>query len=815
MNPKDANKLLLGYGSEILLLVDLATLKIRAANEAAAQHLGYTWDELVGRPVTDIVCAATDIFYWQNVRQGIIADIHYVETSYLRADGKLLDVSRTIIHPPTNPDSLVVRAIPISKLRRAETELSSTVACLRATLEASTDGLLLLDRKGAIVNMNRQFALIWQIPDDLPLTQDSAAVFAFMASRMDDPEAYEQRLAEIRLDSDDETCDLLTLGDGRFIERKSHPAKQEKTIIGRVFSFADISEQKARESRLALAASVFSNAHEGIMITDADNNIVDVNLSFCHITGYTREEVIGRNPRFLKSGRQGGEFYQAMWSELAAHGHWEGEVWNRQKDGRPYAERISITAVRDDAIGSLHYLAILSDITELKGYQRQIERMAHYDVLTGVPNRVLLFDRLNLAIAQARRYSRHLALVYLDVDGFKEVNDTHGHEMGDRLLVAIARRLRDSLREGDTLARLGGDEFAAVITDMGSQTECEPFLNRLLETAARPVDIKQHTFRLSASLGFTLYPQDDSDADTLLRHAIQAMYQAKQTGKNRYRQFDLEKERQTQIHHQSLDRIAQAIAQNEFELFFQPKVNMRTGIVVGAEALIRWRHPERGLVQPGNFLPLIEGSDLMIRLDEWVLNTALRQMTAWRNRGLDIAVSVNISARHLQQTDFLPNLEKKLADYPAVRPNRLELEVLETAALEGISQVSSLIEGCQAIGVHFSLDDFGTGYSSLTYLRRLPAEVLKIDQSFVRDMLSDSGDKAIIEGIIGLAAAFGRTVIAEGVETAEHGELLLRLGCELAQGYGIARPMPAGELPAWITAWRPPSMWSGANDATV
>jgi diguanylate cyclase (GGDEF)-like protein/PAS domain S-box-containing protein len=802
MNPKDANKLLLGYGHEILLLVDLATQQIRAANEAAARHLGYTWDELIGRPVTDIVCVPTDIFYWNNVRQGIVADIHYVETSYLCAGGELLEVSRTIIHPASHPDSLVVCAIPIGKLRHAETE-------------AATDGRLLLDKKGAIVDMNRQFARIWGISDESLRAGEHHAIFEFMASRMDDPAAYKRRLAEIRPDGDDETYDLLTLGDGRFIERRSRPAKQGEAVIGRVFSFTGISRRQARESRLALAASAFAQAHEGIMISDAGNNIVDVNAAFCHITGYAREEVIGRNPRFLKSGRQGGEFYQAMWSELTACGHWEGEVWNQQKDGRLYAERISITAVRDEAIGSLHYLAILSDITELKGYQQQIERMTHYDMLTGVPNRVLLFDRLNLAIAQARRYSRHLALVYLDIDEFKAVNDAHDHETGDQLLVTLALRLRDSLREGDTLARLGGDEFAAVITDMDSQTECEPFLNRLLKTAARPIDLKQTTFRLSASLGFTLFPQDDGDADTLLRHAIQAMYQAKQTGKNRYQQFDLEKERQTQIHHRSLDRIAQAITQNEFELFFQPKVNMRTGVVVGAEALIRWRHPEHGLLPPGKFLPSIEESDLMIRLDDWVLNAALRQMTAWSGQGLDLAVSVNVSARHLQQADFLPKLKKELAAYPAVRPHRLELEVLETTALEGIAQVSSLIEGCQAIGVLFSLDDFGTGYSSLTYLRRLPADVLKIDQSFVRDMLSNSGDKAIIEGIIGLAAAFGRTVIAEGVETAEHGELLLRLGCELAQGYGIARPMPASELPAWIAAWRPPAMWSSAYDVAI
>ncbi|MDR1934192.1 MAG: EAL domain-containing protein [Candidatus Accumulibacter sp.] len=811
MISSDQSELLLGHGNEILLLVDLAMQDIRAANDAAARHLGYTRDELIGRPITDIVCALTDIFYWEDVRQGNVADVHNVETSYLRADGELLHVSRSIIHPASHPGTLVVCAIPTGRLRRTENELANTVARLHATLEATADGILLLDRDGAIVNMNRQFSQVWRIPDEPLLTHEHDAVFAVMASRMADPKAYRRRLAEIRPDSDDETHDLLALADGRFLERKSRPARLGKTIIGRVFSFADISEHKARESRLALAASVFSHAHEGIMITDAAGNVVDVNATFCHITGYTREEVIGQNPRFLRSGRQGKDFYHAMWSELAAYGHWEGELWNRRKDGRFYEERLSITVIQDSIDASLHYVAIISDITELKGYQRQIEHMTYYDALTGMPNRVLLADRLNLAIAQARRYPRYLVLVYLDIDGFKEVNDTHDRETGDQLLITIAHRLRDTLREGDTLARLGGDEFVALITDLDNQVDCKPILNRLLNAAAMPVKVQRHAFQLSASMGVTLFPQDDSDADTLLRHAAQTMYQAKQTGRNRYRLFDPQKEQQTQTRHKNLERVAQAIAQDEFELYFQPKVNMRSGSVAGVEALLRWRHPERGLVMPGDFLPPIEGSDLMVRLGDWVLDTALAQMSRWRRQGLDIAVSVNIAARHLQQADFLSNLEKKLAACPMVSPECLEIEVLETAALEGIARISELIEGCQALGVRFSLDDFGTGYSSLTYLRRLPANILKIDQSFVRDMLSDSGDMAIVEGIIGLAAAFGKTVIAEGVETAEHGRLLLRLGCELAQGYGIARPMPASELPTWIATWRPPSAWRGVS----
>jgi diguanylate cyclase (GGDEF)-like protein len=471
-------------------------------------------------------------------------------------------------------------------------------------------------------------------------------------------------------------------------------------------------------------------------------------------------------------------------------------------------QRISITSVEGETGTSPHYVAVMSDITRLKEHERQLERMAHYDALTGVPNRVLLADRMNQAIARARRCQNSLALVYLDIDGFKEVNDVYGHDTGDQLLITIAHRLRGALRENDTLARLGGDEFAIVMTDLNDWSECEIILGRLFEVMAMPIEIHQQTFRLSTSMGITLFPQDDADPDTLLRHADQAMYQAKRDGRNRYHLFDHERERKIESRHRVLERIAQAIEQNEFVLYYQPKVNLHTGVVFGAEALLRWQHPERGLMPPGDFLPSIEENELIVRLGDWVLDTMLAQVAAWSRQGLTITVSVNVSALQLQKADFLPKLEKRLRATPEINPRCLEIEVLETVALKNIAQISHLMEECQSMGVGFSLDDFGTGYSSLTYLRRLPANVLKIDQSFVRDMLWDAGDLAIVQGIIGLADAFGRTVIAEGVETEEHGKLLLRLGCKLAQGYGIARPMPAADLPAWIAAWRPPATWA-------
>jgi len=591
---------------------------------------------------------------------------------------------------------------------------------------------------------------------------------------------------------------------GRRIEFEGRPI-----LVG---TGIDVSERKQAEARLQLAASVFSHAREGIVITDTEGGIVDVNETFCHITGYSREETIGQNPRILKSGRQSKEFYAEMWRSLADKGHWYGEMWNRKKNGELYAELINITAVSDARGVVRNYVALFTDITAMKEHQRQLEHIAHYDALTGLPNRVLLADRLHQAIVQARRRETLMGLVYLDLDGFKEVNDSHGHETGDGLLIALSQRMKEALREGDTLARPGGDEFVVVLADLANVAECEVVLARLLRAAAEPVQIGECVLKVSASLGVTLFPIDDGDADSLLRHADQAMYQAKQAGKNRFHLFDVDQDAAVSIRRESLDHIRRALDRREFVLYYQPKVNMRTGTVIGAEALIRWQHPARGLLPPADFLPVIEDHPIGVELGEWVIEAALLQIRDWNAAGLDIPVSVNVGARQLQQGDFVARLSQMLAARPEVRPDQLELEVLETSALEDVAQVSERMHACRALGVSFALDDFGTGYSSLTYLKRLPANLLKIDQSFVRDMLDDPDDLAIVTGVIGLATAFRRKIIAEGVETVAHGSRLLSLGCDLAQGYGIARPMPAAALPDWVAAWRPDMAWIADAD---
>ncbi|WP_051530279.1 bifunctional diguanylate cyclase/phosphodiesterase [Halomonas halodenitrificans] len=489
------------------------------------------------------------------------------------------------------------------------------------------------------------------------------------------------------------------------------------------------------------------------------------------------------------------------------------EVVTRDADGNRHVYLEIKTPIRDDET-IVGLLGISSDITLIKEHERQLEYLAHYDALTGLPNRVLLADRLGQAMAHEQRLGRRLAVAYLDLDGFKAINDRFGHSAGDHLLVTLAKRLREVMREGDTLSRLGGDEFVAVLIDLTDTQLAMPLLLRLLETTAQPVWYEGQCLKVSASIGVTFYPQAEGvEADQLLRQADQAMYQAKLAGKGRYHLFDPEHDRSVRSHHESLERLQQALEKEEFTLHYQPKVNMRSGEVIGVEALVRWSHPEHGLLAPSQFLPIIEEHALAETLGEWVIRHALAQVAAWRRMGLDLPVSVNMAARHLRQRELPTRLAELLAEQPGLPASRLELEILETSALGDLALISELLEACRRLGVRVSLDDFGTGYSSLTYLKRLPAGTVKIDQSFVRDILDAPEDLKILTGVLGLAGAFERRVIAEGVETLAHGQLLVRLGCELGQGYGIARPMLAESIPEWCAEWRPPIQWT--NQVTL
>lgn len=452
---------------------------------------------------------------------------------------------------------------------------------------------------------------------------------------------------------------------------------------------------------------------------------------------------------------------------------------------------------------------VFHDVTEKYNVQNILHWQAAHDALTNLPNRVLLTEQFNRAISRAQRQQTMLAVCMIDLDGFKPINDHHGHDVGDKLLIEVATRLSTIIRGDDTAARLGGDEFVLLFSDIHNLDEFELIITRVLASISAPYLINDiQISALSASIGVSLYPLDEVDADTLLRHADQAMYQAKQRGRNQWQLFNRSLEAQIQSSHQTLQRVKEALCNHEFVLYYQPKINMRTGLIVGMEALLRWQHPEQGMIAPLDFLPQVEKTDLIIDIGVWVMDQALQQISVWVKAGKSWVASVNIAALHFQSGIFLQHLKDALARYPDAPPGLLEIEILESVALGDISQVNQLICDCQALGVSFSLDDFGTGYSSLNYLKRLPAETLKIDQSFVRDILESSDDLIMVEAVIKMAKVFNRTVIAEGVETVEQGVLLMRLGCDLAQGYGIAKPMPAIQLMDWANTYVAAPVWS-------
>jgi len=580
-------------------------------------------------------------------------------------------------------------------------------------------------------------------------------------------------------------------------------------------SWRDISERKkleadrnAAQKKLLLYSRVFSDSHEGITIVDNKANIIDVNPAFCEITGYSREEVIGKNPRILSSGKHSPKFYQDMWQQINEQGYWQDEIWNCNKYDEIYPELLTISTLKDEFGNLENYVATFTDITRMKQQQEQLSMMAHYDVLTGLPNRALFTDRFAQAIAHSNRTKLQLAVCFLDLDNFKSTNDNYGHEVGDLLLKEVAKRITTNIREGDTVARQGGDEFTLLLNDIESFAKCEQTLQRIHDALAEPYVIDGDSHQITASSGVTLYPSDNGDIDTLLRHADQAMYQAKLAGKQRYELFNPKHHQREIQKHAQLKDIKQALENNEFELYYQPKVNMVTGKVFGAEALIRWIHPEKGLIPPLDFLPILEETQLEIEVGEWVINQAVSQLSKWCQQEIKLEVSINISSYHLQSKVFHSQLDTALSRHPAVEPQDLQLEILESSALGDLQQIRTIIENCQStLGVTVALDDFGTGYSSLTHLRSLSANTIKIDQSFVKNMIDDPEDYAIIGGIIGLANSFGQKVIAEGVESTAHGLELIMMGCEEAQGYCIAKPMPKAAFEQWLKYYTPNQAW--------
>lgn len=705
-----------------------------------------------------------------------------------------------------NPTFLRGTIQDITARKSAEGSLRESRELLQLFIQHVPAAIAMFDREMRYVSASRRWLEDYSLSGEDILGRSHYEVIPEIPERWKEFHRRGMAGESIRMEED-----RFERADGRvqWLRWEIVPWRAVDGTVGGIVLFADdISALKANQERLKLAANVFTHASEGILITDAEGTILDANEAFTGITGYERSEVLGLNPRLLNSGRQSREFYAEMWAQLRAAGRWSGEIWNRAKNGQLYAEMLTISAVPGADGKTQQYVAMFSDITSIKEKEQQLKQVTHYDLLTGLPNRALLEDRLRQAMAHSHRLGYMMAVACLDLDNFSNVNDRHGHRSGDQMLTAVTQRMKDTLGEGDTLARLGGDEFAVVLLDLRSVEESLLRVAKLLKAAAEPVHLNELTVQGSASIGVTFFPQSEAvEPDQLLRQADQAMYYAKLAGKNRYHIFDPTLDRTMRGRHEDLNRMRVALEAREFELYYQPRVNMRSGAVLGVEALIRWNHPERGLLAPRQFLPVVNGNPLIVALGDWVLRSALAQVEEWRTQGLHLSVSVNVDALQLQQAGFVSGLQELLAEHPSIPASCLELEVLESSAVQDVAQVSEVIRACGKLGISFALDDFGTGYSSLAYLRRLPVDILKIDQTFVHDMLDDPEDLTILEGILGLAKAFRRQAVAEGVETIEHGLMLLHLGCPVGQGYGIARPMPARDLLNWMAEWRPDPRW--------
>ncbi|HEY0721552.1 MAG TPA: EAL domain-containing protein, partial [Gammaproteobacteria bacterium] len=555
----------------------------------------------------------------------------------------------------------------------------------------------------------------------------------------------------------------------------------------------EIAERIAAQSQLQLADIVYRNTVEGVFVTDSKGTILTVNPAFTTITGYTLDEVLGQNPRILKSHHQPREFYEAMWASLNTHGEWHGEIWNRRKSGAAYLQYLTITVNPGRDGTPLNYVAVFTDITELHEKEERIRHQAYHDALTGLPNRLLFQDRLKQSLLLAERGHRQLAVMFLDLDRFKVINDTFGHHIGDELLKSVSGRLAKILRQSDTVSRFGGDEFVLLISDTDTPDHIANVASKIIEQFATPAIIEGHELVVSPSIGISLFPDHGSDGVTLMKNADAAMYSAKESGRNNFKFYTAEMNAQAPYHLAIEGRMRKALDNLAFELHYQPRVSLDNGAVVGAEALLRWNDPEQGAIPPSDFIPIAEESGLIIPLGEWALATACRQARAWRAAGHLLRLSVNLSPHQFHHV-LLVDRVAQLLEESGLPGDALELELTESMLMQEAEQTIETLHRLKAIGVSIAIDDFGTGYSSLGYLKRFPIDTLKVDKSFIRDIGSGGNEDAIIETIIALGISLDIEVVAEGVENRQQLEFLQLHHCDTIQGYYFSKALPPGEM---------------------
>jgi diguanylate cyclase (GGDEF)-like protein/PAS domain S-box-containing protein len=673
---------------------------------------------------------------------------------------------------------------------RAERDRSATYLDLMGNM------FVVLDREGRVELANRRAHEVLGYSSGELVGRDWIEVIVPEAQRAD-VRATLDRLLEGRLEGVSVYENEVVTRDGKL--RQIHwnnrfLRNDDGYPVATISAGEDITEQRVSEAQIRLFAKVVESTSQGIMISDADNCIISVNPAFTHITGYHLDEVRGKNPRILSSGRQGVDFYREMWREINSSGRWEGELWNRDRSGEVYPEWLSVTALKNRAGIVTNYVGIFTDITRHKEDEAKIHFLAHFDPLTRLPNRTLLADRFRKASATAQRNDQKMAVLFIDLDRFKQINDSLGHLVGDKLLQGVAARFTSCIREADTLARLGGDEFILLLPDVEAPEDAAAVAQRCMESLRPAFTIDGHELQVTPSIGIAICPQDGESLDTLVKNADTAMYAAKDAGRDCWRFFTGDMNARIFARMLLENQLRRAIERQEFVLHYQPQLDILSGRVIGVEALVRWQHPEQGLVYPGDFITVAEESGLIAEIGSQVLREACRQLAAWHAAGLPkFTVAVNVSAPQFRTKEFYETVTTALGD-AGLAAGYLELELTESILVHNVDTTLRLLQDFKRLGVMLSVDDFGTGYSSLSYLKRFPVDRLKVDQSFVRGLTHDMDDRAIVASVIAMGKHLRLRVLAEGVETADHLEILRKEGCDEYQGYLFSKPLPADQL---------------------
>ncbi|MGN8004235.1 EAL domain-containing protein [Acidovorax sp. 22279] len=784
---------------EAVWLLDETNQHILQANAGAERLTGLSAADMQGRSVLDLASTPQELAFWSEpadvIAQGVPA-----HTSLLRADGSLVPVQRCVRRVPwgaSGTSVLLLTMLDRSRQETTERELETLLSELRATLDSAADGMLVCGLDGGVRAFNQRLAQLWNLPRQLLVERDDAAVYAFMADQVADARLYAERLAAIDREPTQESTDIVELRNGVVLEMRTVPQFSQGRAVGRVYSFRDITRQTEIQASLRLAARVFESSLDAIFIADSQHRIMRMNPGCERLVGPTAKGFEGCVAASLFGGGSDASFMEQVLQGWAQDGFWEGELWLPRDNGAYCAVQLSWVALRDDEGRLVQSIGFMRDLTLQHAAQKRIEELAYSDALTGLPNRLLLSQRVDTAIQGARQSDTGFAILFLDMDRFKIINDSLGHPFGDRVLQLVAERLQTCLRQTDMLCRLGGDEFVIYLHG-GDASVAESVARRILDDMLKPFMLDSMGFSIQCSIGIALYPQDGATLDDLIKQSDTAMYRVKERGRGSYGFYQPQMNANLLARMQMEHAMRQALGLQRMAVHYQPQVNMTTGRITGAEALLRWTDPEFGAVSPAVFIPLAEESGYIVTLGAWVMEQAVREAALWMHSGSPIMISVNVSALEFRQPDFVDRITRLLAVHQ-LPPTLLELELTETILLQDAQEMEQRLRVLADLGIGLAIDDFGTGYSSLAYLKKLPIHKLKIDQSFVRGLPDDDGDRAIVSAIISMGRAMHIEVVAEGVETETQQAVLQQMQCEHYQGFLCAPGLPADQFRALLS----------------